>query len=86
MAKNIFKKSYSDLKVDSKGSKLSENIGKGLNKKFCEEVKKARQSETVWQIRIPQQEKDAFFKAAGDGNASNVARILLKKYVKGEIE
>ena len=86
MAKNTLKKSYSDKKVDANGSKLSEDIGPGLNKGFCEEVKRVRQSETEFKIRLPQQEKNDFFKAAGDGNASKVIRILMKKYVNGEIE
>ena len=37
--KNTFKKQ------DYKGNKLPEEIGKGLNKNFCDEVIKARLSE-----------------------------------------
>lgn len=84
--KNYFKKTYADKKTDAKGNKLSEEIGKGINKEHKEKVLKARLSETVFQIRIPKNEKENFEKKCGKGNSSNIARILFKKYVNGEIE
>ena len=78
--KNEFKK------ADSKGNRLSEEIGKGIDTKFCEEVLNQRTKEVEFKLRLPTSEKIAFFKKCGEGNASNVARILFKKYVNGEIE
>lgn len=84
--RNYFKKSYADKKVNAKGEKLKEEIGKGIDKKQLDKVLKARVSETLFQIRMNKSEKLAFDKKCGKGNSSKVARILFKKYVNGEIE
>jgi len=78
--KNKFKKS------DANGNQLPEEIGKGLNKEHLQKVMKSRISETYIPIRMSWKEKNDFVNKCGKGNASNVARILFKMYVNGEIE
>ena len=75
-AKNYFKKTYADKKVNAQGRKLSEKIGKGINENHKDKVLKVRLSETLMQIRMPETEKIAFADKCGPGNASQIARKI----------
>jgi hypothetical protein len=56
-----------------------------INKEHLEKVKEARAKTTVLQIRLTVGEKIAFELEAGKGNTSETIRMLMNKYVKGEI-
>jgi len=76
--KNTFKKQ------DSKGNKLPEEIGKGLNKTFCKKVLEQRTKSDTLRIRCTPFEKERLLNycEAKGINMSDLFRPTLEKIVK----
>ena len=74
-------------KKDSKGNRLPEEIGKGINKEHTNKVLKVRENKNDYiRFRCTTQEK-IDFKLACDGEKfSKVARSLFIAYTKGQIK
>ena len=74
-------------KQDSKGNRLPEKIGKGINEEHKDKVLKARENKNDYiRFRCTTQEK-IDFKLACDGEKfSKVARSLFIAYTKGQIK
>jgi hypothetical protein len=91
--KNEFKKSYEDKKVDAKGNKLPEKIGKGINLTHTERVLKQREDDPIVGSfsRIDRTVNNDFVRACKDTKLESkigqskkdlVTEILYKAYVK----
>ena len=89
MAKNEFKKSYADKKVDENGKKLPEVIGKGLNKDHLIAIENAKGVGSYIRFRISAFEKLKYKNACEDiegMNESEISRALHNAFTNGKIE
>ena len=80
--KNQFKK------TDSKGNKLNENIGGGLNYAHLKKVKEARLKTEEIRFRATKENKD-FLREVSEVSGLSQSEILtnlLERFLKGEIE